>query len=563
MEPNLSLIYNEMLDENSVPNKQNYSILINGNKLIHPNTINVTTKSVILQLPYTVEPDDNVKISYAALINPIRDLNCIPALPLVLKPVVNKTIPEIQAPVIVSACANGQTITLIYSQELKEEPLPDITSFVITVTGQEPFNPVQVSITGNQVVLSMDQALQARDTLTIIYTPGENPIQDHEGHLAAALTAYPVDNHTEGDIIPPQLQDAVINGQNISLLYDELLDANAVPDVSDFTVYMDQVTQLPRRVELNQKSVIVSMETAAKEGLSCYLDYNPGTHPISDQSGNPASALQMQPLNNATDTLEAPALDPVYPSSLEEATSFIYEGEDPVQTGVDPATIVADRVFLIRGKVNDRDGIGLAGVKISIANHSEFGETTSRSDGAYDLVVNGGGLLTVSFEKDNYITAQRVIESAWEQIKCLDDVVLLAYDSKPSPISLENIESQVVQGSISADKDGERQATLIIPAGTSAQMQLQDGSTAPLTTATIRATEITVGENGPNAMPAELPGNVGYTYAVDFSVDEARNSGTDQVSFDRPIYNYVERTLSEPRLVFIIPVTVCPAIRQY
>jgi hypothetical protein len=251
-------------------------------------------------------------------------------------------------------------------------------------------------------------------------------------------------------------------------------------------------------------------------------------------------------LDNMTETLEAPPLDPVYPSTLQEAASFIYEGENPVQTGVDPAAIVADRVFLIRGKINDRYGMGLTGVRISVVHHPEFGETFSRSDGTYDLVVNGGGVLAIAYEKEGYIPAQRVIESVWEQITCLDDITLLAYDSQPNPISLDNSEIQVARGSISADRDGERQATLILPAGTSAQIQREDGGTAPLSTATIRATEITIGEGGPEAMPAELPGNVGYTYAVDFSVDEVRGNESGQVSFDRPIYNYVENFIGFP-----------------
>lgn len=46
-----------------------------------------------------------------------------------LQPVVNKTLPENQGPVITTACADGRSITLTYSRNLKEEPLPDPASF--------------------------------------------------------------------------------------------------------------------------------------------------------------------------------------------------------------------------------------------------------------------------------------------------------------------------------------------------------------------------------------------------------------------------------------------------
>ncbi|MBE7445585.1 MAG: hypothetical protein HS132_10180 [Planctomycetia bacterium] len=46
----------------------------------------------------------------------------------------------------------------------------------------------------------------------------------------------------------------------------------------------------------------------------------------------------------------------------------------------------------------------------------------------------------------------------------------------------------------------------------------------------VRATEYTVGENGPENMPAPLPPQVGYTYCVEMSVDEALSAGaTDAV----------------------------------
>ena len=60
----------------------------------------------------------------------------------------------------------------------------------------------------------------------------------------------------------------------------------------------------------------------------------------------------------------------------------------------------------------------------------------------------------------------------------------------------------------------------MFPEGTSASMVLPDGSLQPLTTLDFRATEYTVGENGPEAMPGPLPAVSGYTYAVELSVGE-------------------------------------------
>jgi hypothetical protein len=63
----------------------------------------------------------------------------------------------------------------------------------------------------------------------------------------------------------------------------------------------------------------------------------------------------------------------------------------------------------------------------------------------------------------------------------------------------------------------------------------------PLTTLNVRATEYTVGPNGPKLMPAELPPTSGYTYAVELSSDEAVASGAKTVNFTQPLYFYYDR----------------------
>ena len=62
-----------------------------------------------------------------------------------------------------------------------------------------------------------------------------------------------------------------------------------------------------------------------------------------------------------------------------------------------------------------------------------------------------------------------------------------------------------------------------------------DGTEQPLSTLHVRATEYTVGAHGPGAMPGTLPANSGYTYAVEYSVDEAIALDARQVRFSRPV----------------------------
>jgi len=73
-----------------------------------------------------------------------------------------------------------------------------------------------------------------------------------------------------------------------------------------------------------------------------------------------------------------------------------------------------------------------------------------------------------------------------------------------------------------------------MPENAHAALVLPDGSTRSLSSGTFRATEYTVGEEGPSAMPGDLPPNVAYTWAVELSLDEAQEAGATSVEFDRP-----------------------------
>ena len=88
------------------------------------------------------------------------------------------------------------------------------------------------------------------------------------------------------------------------------------------------------------------------------------------------------------------------------------------------ASTYAGTVAVLRGRALDRDGNPLKQVKVTIAGHPEYGSTLSRADGMFDLAVNGGGLLTVTYAKTGYLPAQRQVDAPWQDFAQLPDVVL-------------------------------------------------------------------------------------------------------------------------------------------
>jgi RHS repeat-associated protein len=261
---------------------------------------------------------------------------------------------------------------------------------------------------------------------------------------------------------------------------------------------------------------------------------------VADLAGNQATVGSTFYIKNSDPNVPpdpatvAPPLDTSIVTGMQDATSFLYTGENPIQSGVDAKTIVAKRAAVIRGKVLDANGDPLPGVKLTILNHSEYGHTYSRADGMFDMAVNGGGYLTVKYAKDGYLGVQRQVNVPWQDYVWADEARLITYDTNVTMITQNSAEGQLARGSVSSDNRGERQATLFFPAGTTISGASGDA-------VSIRATEFTVGTDGPKKMPAALPVTSAYTYCVDLSVDGAEN-----VQFNKPVYFYVDNFLNFP-----------------
>ena len=244
----------------------------------------------------------------------------------------------------------------------------------------------------------------------------------------------------------------------------------------------------------------------------------------------------------------APPLDQTAIPRMLDATRFLYTGTSPIQTGVTESTIDEKKVAVIRGRVLDKQNNPLSGVTIAIRNHPEFGQTLSRADGMFDMAVNGGEILGINFSRSGYLPVQRKLKVIREDYALPPDVVLLQLDQQANRLSVTpSSEMQVVRGTQMTDSDGVRQATLLVPKGTQAEMVMPDGQKIAFSRdLVVRATEYTVGANGPLAMPGDLPPTSAYTYAVELSVDEAMEKGAVRVEFDRPMPFYLENFLNFP-----------------
>ncbi|HRY14857.1 MAG TPA: PKD domain-containing protein, partial [Candidatus Competibacteraceae bacterium] len=367
----------------------------------------------------------------------------------------------------------------------------------------------------------------------------------HDGLLASdpdtatvTVTVPPPTNRN------PQITSSPVTTATVGQAYS--YDVNATDADGDTLSYVLNVA--PADMNMNASTGLIAWMPTAAGSFPVTVEVRDGHGGRATQSFNvQVQQENVPPLPPAPETV-APPVDATVATTTFAATEFLYTGANPIQTGVAPGTIEPKRAAVLRGRVLDKDNNPLPAVVITVLNHPEFGQTLSRADGWFDLAVNGGGYLTLNYQRVGYLPAQRQVNTPWQDFVVIEEVVLIPQDPQVATVDLTNTtDIQVARGSVVTDQDGTRQATLLIPPGTQAQVYNPDGTTRSVTTLTLRATEYTVGENGPKAMPAPLPPTSGYTYAVELSVEEAtiKIAGKD-VLFNQPVPFYVDNFLNMP-----------------
>src|SRR5262249_15739068 len=229
-----------------------------------------------------------------------------------------------------------------------------------------------------------------------------------------------------------------------------------------------------------------------------------------------------------------------------DAVSFIYTGDNPVQTGVAPRAIDETRVVVIRGHARTRGGQAVKDAGVTVFGGPALGMTRTRVDGGFDLCPSDGVEVKVNIAGRGYFSVQRQAFTPWHDWVGMPEAVLTPVDPNVTAIAPGGPSFQVAKGSVITDSDGTRQAVIFFPPGTTAEAVLPDGGTQTLSTMHVRATEYTVGPDGPAAMPAELPPTSAYTYAAELSVDEAEAAGAVSVRFNAPVIGYVDNFLKLP-----------------
>ena len=203
----------------------------------------------------------------------------------------------------------------------------------------------------------------------------------------------------------------------------------------------------------------------------------------------------------------------------------------------DDATVTAydeDRFAIVTGIVNDIGGSPVECVTITILGHPEYGTAITNAEGRFAIPVEGGGSLTVVYQKEGLITAQRKADVPWNEYAFIEALQMIAEDPAATTIAFDgNADSvSVHRSTLVSDQDGSRSTTIVFTGDNMAYLVDEKGAQIhQLPTIRVRASEYTT----PDSMPALLPPTSGYTYCAEISVD-----GAQRVKFSKPVVMWVD-----------------------
>ncbi|KAL6256891.1 hypothetical protein P5V15_011826 [Pogonomyrmex californicus] len=88
------------------------------------------------------------------------------------------------------------------------------------------------------------------------------------------------------------------------------------------------------------------------------------------------------------------------------------------------------RSAVIRGRVVTHLGTGLMGVRVSTSTPLE-GFTLTRDDGWFDLLVNGGGAVTLQFGRSPFKPQSHIVFVPWNEVVIIDKIIMSTAEEKP------------------------------------------------------------------------------------------------------------------------------------
>jgi len=255
----LTLSYTDAsnLDSASTPHADDFALSASSTTGISILTISIngTAKTVTLGLSKSVVAQETVSISYTPGSTAIQDVHDNAVSALTSQSVTNDTpVPvDTTAPALQSMVIDGDTLVLTYTDasdlDTVSSPHPD--DFVL-VGEDKDSNPISglnimtisINSAAKTVTLGLSQSLSPLDTITLSYTPGNNPIQDTYNNAVAAITAQAVTNESPATVADIDTVIASLSPGDKVKLEDSSINLDGKLDTSWITNNASSISEI-------------------------------------------------------------------------------------------------------------------------------------------------------------------------------------------------------------------------------------------------------------------------------------------------------------------------------
>jgi RHS repeat-associated protein len=262
----------------------------------------------------------------------------------------------------------------------------------------------------------------------------------------------------------------------------------------------------------------------------------------------PADSRLVTPAYTTTYSLSASNADgPIFLTTAVKVLGHAPEPQPEGSFGTQYADLVpqdaslsfynAESLIVVTGLVIDVTGAPLADVTTEILNQPQYGTAKTDETGRFSILAEGGKGLTITYQKENYLSSQRNVNTGHNDIVVVETISMIEPDPAATTLMFDDNPSTVIthQSTQVTDAFGSRSCTTVFTGDNRAYETDSTGNILrELTTITTRTTEYTTLES----MPAKLPPASAYTYCVELSVDGAKN-----VQFEKPVIAWVDNFL--------------------
>ncbi len=264
-------------------------------------------------------------------------------------------------PAFSSATVDGDELTVTFDGALDGSAVPAGSAFTVkgTRSGTESTlslaatNPVSVS--GDEVTLTLAEAVLRIDTVTVAYaapaTGDKLQDSDNANHPVPDFSAQTATNDTPADTTPPSFVSASINGATMTVVFDEALDESVLPPAAVASMFQivrgnDFVNPIRSSgVSISGDTVTVTLATAVRHIGECAC----GASYVGPQDLNSANALKdlsgnlvpQGTFNNNLPNVTPPAFSSAKVNGA--ALTVTFNG------GLDEAAVPAGSAFTVKG----------------------------------------------------------------------------------------------------------------------------------------------------------------------------------------------------------------------